>query len=254
MQEGKEMRMRIGIFILIVALAVSLKGFCEDINAAQTLFSQGNVHYIKGHFQEAIRAYEAVRRKGFESGQLYYNLGNAYFKTGALGEATLNYLRARRFLPRDPEVRANLAYVRSQEQGPFFHEALPVRLARLFTLNELAGMSSTLYFLFAACLVCMFLLKKKRTLFRWCTGVTGVSLVAAVFFFLVNLHTVHTRRAIVISESVQSRFEPFEEATVFFRLSEGTPVKVLSSEGGWVKVRRGDGKQGWVKRQDVESL
>lgn len=103
--------------IFIICLFSAMPAFCQDIDKAESLFSQGNQSYAKEGLEEAITAYETILNMGLEGGALYYNLGNAYFKHGSLGKAILNYLRAKRFLPRDADLASNLSYARSLIKG-----------------------------------------------------------------------------------------------------------------------------------------
>ena len=99
-------------------------------------FDSANRLYEQGKFPEAASAYEGLIRSGPVSPALYFNLGNAWFKSGQTGRAIAAYRRAERIAPRDPDLRANLQFVRNQVQGPTL---LPDRwergLSRL-TVNE----------------------------------------------------------------------------------------------------------------------
>ncbi|MEO6026684.1 MAG: BatD family protein, partial [Candidatus Binatia bacterium] len=93
-------------------VAASVAGAAGGEETAQTLFFQANTLYGDEHYPEAIAAYEKVLAAGIESGNLHFNLGNAYFKNGDVGHAILEYERARRTIPRDPDLHANLGYAR----------------------------------------------------------------------------------------------------------------------------------------------
>lgn len=95
----------------IVFLAVPLK------SQPPSPISQANQLYNQNQFEEAARIYENEIMKGKINGHLHYNLGNAYFRMGALAGAVHHYFKAQNLLPRDEDVEANLAYALRQTEG-----------------------------------------------------------------------------------------------------------------------------------------
>ena len=79
-----------------------------------TLYLQANQAYKSGDFTTAAMQYEKLLSSGLVNGDIYYNLGNAYLKKGAIGHAVLNFRMAERFLPRDADIEANLQYALDQ--------------------------------------------------------------------------------------------------------------------------------------------
>ena len=84
---------------------------------------RSNQLYENGRFQEASQTYQQLVDLGVEHENLFYNLGNAYYKSGDLGRAVLNYERARRMAPRDADIRANLDFARSLALDRYESEA-----------------------------------------------------------------------------------------------------------------------------------
>ena len=72
------------------------------------LWDQANTAYINNDFPTAISLYETILSSGRQSGKLYYNLANAYFKEQEIGRAILNYNRALRLNPGNEDIRYNL--------------------------------------------------------------------------------------------------------------------------------------------------
>src|SRR5690348_13772181 len=105
---------RVAAFLACFILAITT-GFAADISAG---FDSANKLYEQGKFADAASAYEKLVQTGSVSPVLYFNLGNAYFKSGQLGHALAAYHRAEQLAPRYPDVRANLRFVRGQVQGP----------------------------------------------------------------------------------------------------------------------------------------
>jgi len=82
----------------------------------ESLFAEGNRLYQEGDFAAAAASYDAVIKGGFESAEVYYNLGNAHFRLGETARAVLNYRRAARLDPGNDDIRANLALVSQRLQ------------------------------------------------------------------------------------------------------------------------------------------
>src|SRR6266511_3325281 len=102
--------------ILFLLLWTSCPGLARagDVSAA---FEQANKYYEQSNFTEAAAAYARMIDGGHVSPALYFNLGNALFKSGQIGRAIFNYRLAQLLAPRDPDVRANLRFARNQVEG-----------------------------------------------------------------------------------------------------------------------------------------
>ena len=124
-------------------------------------FDSGNKFYENKDFESAARMYENIRSQGFESAELYFNLGNAYFKQGKLGEAILNYMRAQRLNPSDEDIRHNLEFARQfsrvQMEGVELNpiNSLFASVVGEYHLNVLAWLSS----LFLVLLIIMLIIR-----------------------------------------------------------------------------------------------
>ncbi|OGW76028.1 MAG: hypothetical protein A2Z72_02070 [Omnitrophica bacterium RBG_13_46_9] len=254
------MRIRQVIFLLVfMALFVKMSSG-DDLEKARALFYEGNNYYSGEKFEEAIADYEKALSLGFESGQLYYNLGNAYFKRGSLGKAILNYLRAGRLMPEDADLKSNLNYARSLIKGGPVEprRKWPVRiflvLADSFSLDRAALLVTILYFALVILFVLVTLVKRLRKISGYIVVPVSILLAIFVSLFLAQLHKTLQKVAVVITERSDCKFEPLSGATTFYTLNEGENVVVVGSKKDWVKVRRPDGKQGWILRSDIEFL
>jgi len=242
--------------VLIVACSVA-----DPADGARSLFSEGNSKYKEEKFEEAISAYEKALSLGFESGPLYYNLGNAYFKSGLLGRAILNYLRARRLMPQDADLKSNLRYARSlikSNAGALQENRFKrffLGILDSFSLNSFTLITVAFYFTFAILIILAISVRRFRKAFIYANIPVLAALIMFTSLFSVKLHKeFYEDEAVVTERYADCKFEPFIGATNFFTLKEGEAVIVITSEKDWVKVKRFDGKQGWVKRSDVEFL
>ncbi|NQT90850.1 MAG: hypothetical protein HQ558_06310 [Candidatus Omnitrophica bacterium] len=253
--------------IMVLLIFVSLlifagQAYCEDGDSqSRFLFFQADSDYGKGDFEEAIAGYEKILTLGLESGPLYYNLGNAYFKYGSLGKAILNYLRAQTLMPEDADLLSNLAYARSKIKGGMISQkrnwfkGIFLDMAASLGLDKLTRYTTTLYFIFSGLLILIILAARFRRPLIYISLPILVLLILSASLFAVEFDKILIQKgAVIIAEMADSKFEPFDDATTFFTLREGESVVIVATKNGWAKVRRVDGKQGWIPRPSMELL
>ncbi len=255
--ERKNMK-KIILFTLILGwmICCSRVAYASE-GEAESAFRQANAHYESGNYNKAIASGEAILATGLRSGNLYYNLANAYFKKGDLGKAILYYERARRYMPRDGDLVSNYKYARSKlkQRGAFerrseFLKRLD-RIARRLTLKESILMGGGAYYLFTLLVILAIAFKKLR----------GLSVLFALMFMFIFLSIAipfprevreYKNASIVVDKITDARFEPVSDAEVHFPVYEGMKLYILREWGDWCKVKRPDGKIGWVPVSAVE--
>jgi tetratricopeptide (TPR) repeat protein len=254
--------MKAKILILFLGCVIFANlAYCDELSQIRSLFYQGNASYGEEDFESAISYYESALDLGYKSAHLYYNLGNAYFKNGYLGKAILNYLRAKQLMPQDADLRSNLNYAQSRIKGGI---VIPERkwLARIFfrltdsfSLDQITMLSAILYFILAGLVICFIIVKNIRRILTYaCAFIFFLLVFSLVIFYVQFRETVVQKKAVIMTQTSDSKFEPFDDATTFFTLYEGESVVVMTSRKNWVKIRRVDGKQGWIKKSDIEFL
>lgn len=230
----------------------------------ERLFTQGNTLYQEGKYQEALEFYKKIIDSGYESGPAYYNMGNCYYKIQDTGKAILHYERARKFIPGDEDLKANLALANLTvvDKITARSEFLLFRIVR--GLTHLLPKSILVWIVGGSYLVCvMFLIfwivSRKRFL-----RVLGYR--AGVFFgiiFLVfGLSLIHQLReeqqrieGIILADKVDVMSAPsVDEGMEVFSLHEGTKVRIDQRSGEWVEIILADGKVGWVKQEVLEII
>jgi tetratricopeptide (TPR) repeat protein len=186
------------------------------------------------------------------SAPLYYNLGNAWFKSGQIGRAIAAYRQADQITPRDPDLRANLQFARNQTQSPTL---LPSRwqrgLGRL-TLNEwsvLAAVALWLWLLLLAILQWRPALKPILRTYALCLAVLVVLLSACAATAL--RETRFTRMAIVIVPEATVRYGPLAESPEAFAVHDGSELRVLDQKDEWLQVSAGPRRIGWLRRDQT---
>ena len=218
-------------------------------------FSAANQLYAEGKFSAAARAYEAILNSGVVSPALLFNDGNAEFKADNLGKAIAAFRRAELLAPRDPEIRANLDFVRNQVQGSTTHERRWQDWLGQLTLNEwtllTAGAFWLALILFAVRQIRPALvprLKSVTSLFVMLTVLSGAALGLQAADHFSNLI------AVVTSAGATARSGPFDDAQDAFAVHDGAELSVMSQHDDWVQVVDGTGKTGWLNKKQAQVL
>jgi len=255
------MKKNVLFFILIYALGFAGQAGADGPGQAHSLLYQGNASYSEEDYGGAISEYEKALSLRCESGPLYYNLGNAYFKAGSLGKAILNYLRAKRLMPNDADLKANLSYAQSlikggtiQPERKWFARVF-FKLSDSFSLDGITLLCAILYFVLCGLIIGSILLGNARKILIYSGGIILGILILFTSIFIAQFDKVLVQKeAVILAGSSDAKFEPIDDATTFFILHEGERVAIITSRKGWAKVRRTDGKQGWVKARGIEPL
>src|SRR5439155_23225034 len=171
-------RSLIAASLLLITLARATHAMAPA-ETPNTIFFHANALYGEERWAEAAAEYERVLAAGWESGNLHFTLGNAWFRAGDVGRAVLDYERARRLLPRDPDVQANLRYAR-ELAGDTREDAIWARLlfplAGRATGDELLGAASALYAAIMALLTVALFVPAVAPGARSAAAVAGVAL------------------------------------------------------------------------------
>jgi tetratricopeptide (TPR) repeat protein len=231
--------------ILLANLLIAIPVLAQDFKAANAL-------YDAGRFAEAANAFEALQPK---TANVYFNLGNAWFRQDKLGLAILNYERAQRLSPRDPDILANLRFAQQRlgvdEIGSPFRRFLQ-NAVRSRTLAEWGWLEVTgLWLTLLAAAGCIWLPK-------WRTGFIVAAVAVACVWAMATAALVSRvsspPEAVVLASKSEVRSAPLPLATVLFNLTEGARVAIREDRGEWLFVERADGKQGWVSRSALAGI
>jgi tetratricopeptide (TPR) repeat protein len=282
--------MRRGILfaLVLVSSVVAVRASEAEASAASSslaaqTFASGNAAYEAGDYHAAIDRYMEVANNGIVHRDLYYNLGNAFFKSGDMGHAVLWYERALQLDPRNDDIRANLGVVRAMLRDQQLVQARGgVRGAlmgwhRKLSVEESVAVACVFYALFTLAALCLIFRRSRvvMSLYRlasWVSpgrlfglGMTGdvllgmatAAVVALVFagsaYAKVHESRAHTR-GVVLSEEVAVFSGPSRDSTIQFKIHEGTIVSVRDGREGWVRVDLPGDLSGWVETSTVEKI
>jgi Tetratricopeptide repeat/Bacterial SH3 domain len=248
------------LFLLTPLTAHTARAASGAPPSPQTTFFHANALYKDGQYDAAAKEYEELRQVGLESGNLYFNLGNAYFKAGEKGKAILNYERARRFIPGDPDLEANLAYAQSltgaEACTPVLWQRLAFPLAQRASTGRLVWAASGLYTLLLISLAVYRLWRKRPRWLVYMSWALGVLVIVVSTSLAQQVLADDWQRHAVVVETgdTPARFEPADNGTVHFVLKEGSRVRILDTREGWLQIARCDGHRGWIPKPSVEEL
>jgi tetratricopeptide (TPR) repeat protein len=238
------------IFILIPML---------NSQSVDIFFQQGNNAYAEGKYQEAVDLYLKVLNEGYTSGEVYFNLGNAYYKLDEIGRAILYYEKATHYLEGDEALARNLSIAELRvvdEIEPIpkiFLEEWWDWLIHIFSINTFAWLCLALFILislFSALYINFAKINFKRLL--W---ISAVGFILVVSLFIGRIYQFESSQyGIILSPKVSVVSEPSLTGTEVFIIHEGTKVKINRSLDGWMEISLADGKTGWLKSDELERI
>ena len=225
--------------------------------------NNADTEYQKGNYQQAIRDYEEILKNG-ESAEIYFNLGNAYYRTDNITKAVLNYERARLLSPGDDDINFNLQFARSKTidkitpQSEMFFVTWYKSLVNFTSVDNWAK-TGILCIVMALLLVLLYLFGPQLMLRK--IGFFG-GLAFFVIFLLSNLFAFQQKQAldnrtgaIIISPSVNIKKTPAKNSADQFVLHEGTRVDIIDKGmTDWRCIRVGDGREGWIETKAIEEI
>lgn len=241
----------VGICLVAAWCAMALQPLraAGDVTAQ---FEAANRLYEQGRFAEAAAGYEAILASGRVSPAVYFNLGNARFKAGQIGRALVAYRRAAERAPRDPDVAANLRFVREQVNGPTRRAGAWERWLSRLSLNEWTLLAVGAFWATLLLLAAGQVWPGARGALRWpVRGALAATVLLSGALAVVWTRTGSGTEAVVTVRETIAHNGPFEESPEAFRLSDGAELRVLDRKEDWVQVSEGRGRPAWVKREAV---
>lgn len=259
------------IITLILLISFTAPAWAQDPTREATLinrtllFKQANQFYEQAEFMKAAKTYLQLVTAGYESGNLYYNLGNTYFKMGQKGRAILYYGKAQRLIPYDTALKTNLAIaLTGVDEGEInWNHEFSRSLTFLAPLDWLAIGSSLSFFLVILWVFFLILLPTKikdhktGKIKLWYRSTLIFSSFLLVLFISLTTLTYLDRiqaQAVAIKNGAVVLSKPDSEGTVYYHLTEGTRVLLNETKGKWCLIKRQDGKRGWVQQHYLENL
>jgi tetratricopeptide (TPR) repeat protein len=247
------MRRQISILIAIATLCF---GIAPQARAqGDAIFAKANADFAAGNFAAAISGYESLVKSHQWNASLFYDLGNAYFRTGDRGRAILNYERALALDPAQPEARANLQLVRDQARALELKSGWVEQHLNILTPAQYAWLGAVAFW-FAAAILCGLYLAQRRAVVWIFAFLLSAILTAGAAFVLYQLETGRAGQglAIIIHKNIQARLATAESAGTVLVLPPGSEIKILSTRGDWLYADLPNDLQGWIPAASAERV
>lgn len=249
-------RWRSTLKIFILALIGTLWAAPAAAHDALSEIERANRLVEDKHYEDAIHIYESVLQEGFENGYLYYNLGNAYFRKGDTGRAILNYLKARRLVPREEKVEANLLFAIQKTEDRLDWRIPDWVTTVLFWVQDItlrehvwALLIGNVIFWPVAALSVTRRSPGTRLARGIVLGLLGLVLVSTAAR---GWYDAQHRYAVVLAETLPVYAQRDEKQPVLFRLHEGAVAVIREEDNGWYHILLADESTGWVRSQDSQ--
>jgi len=243
-----------------IALFVSLLAISQTTDE---LFSKGNNLYQTGKYSEAIELYSSIEKQQLISDDLYFNLGNCYYKLNKVAPSIYYYEKALKVNPMHEDASINLAFAKRMTIDVI--EELPQTFLQRFSSSIIQKLHFDTWAIIAVLasflasvlfLLYHFSYSSKKKLFYFNTSILTVFLlIMSVFFAFQNYKTVQKdRTAIIFVAKVEIKNAPSTSSEAIFELHEGTKVVVLDELDNWKKIKIADGKVGWIYGNDLKEI
>lgn len=244
------------LLFLFGLIFISCSIFAENDDIEQ-LIENANQKYAENQFAEAIELYSQVVNLGYESSELYYNLGNAYFKNNKIAHSILYYEKAKLLNPKDEKINHNLRFAQQfvkdeiKAVPKFFLTSFFENIVKIFKTDTWAILSLTFFILTLFSLILMFfsrIVTRKRLAF----ALAILFFVSSIFNFVMankmNNLTTGDNNGIIMSV-VTIKSSPDDNSTDLFILHEGVKIGITDKIDNWYEIKLLDGRVGWLQKE-----
>ena len=251
----------------VVAFLVMLLPFvaqAQDDAYVDSLWNAANAAYTEGRWDDAAADYMMISDMGLESASLYCNAGDACFKAGNVPMAIVYYERALKIDPSYSDARYNLQLMNQMIQDRI--DPVPEFVLKVWVKDICYIMDSDswtiCFFVFLALALAMLLLfllspsvAGRRTGFFTGAAALLLAVLSVSFALMQKSDYMNVDDAVVMRPVTSVKSSPSDESsTDLFILHEGTKVRIIDEVGSWNNIELADGRQGWVRTGDLETI
>jgi tetratricopeptide (TPR) repeat protein len=243
-------------FTLLFLMTFPLLAVEEGISP---IYQNGMDAYKNGQYDFAIQEYESILAKNWDSAELYYNLGNAFFRSGNTAGAVWAFESCLKLSPTHSDAQYNLKLANLKVIDRMDLPEPPIYLKLYLGMKEQfipsAWINITLF------IFLLFSLSVTINRFRFIPIVQKLKgLVITIFFIslLLTFHSIWTYNSlnlgVIYSQTVDVRSEPNTYSTRIFEVHEGLKVSISQLENDWVEIELLDGKTGWISNDQIRLI
>ena len=237
--------------VLAMVCALSVEASAQESDA----WAKGNQEYAAGHFREAADLYESLVQAGQTSAAVFYNLGNARFRTGELGQSILNYERALALEPQHPEAAANLRLARDKARALELKRNWIENWSGRLTTTQFSIAAAIAFWVAAFALAGLFF-ARRRSIALVGLFVFSLLALAVAVYGLYSHETGPGGRglAIVVLKNTDARLATADNAGTVLTLPPGSEIKILSTRGDWTYAALPNDLRGWIPAPNAERV
>jgi len=229
----------------------------------EALFDNATVSYNEGNYEKAVENYLEILENGQHSAELYFNLGNCYYKLNQIAPSIYYYEKALLLKPNDPEIKNNLLYAQNMTLDAIEHmpetglDKIKKSITGFLSFDQWAKTAVAFMILFVLLYIAFYFFRyssRKRIAFIASIVALMISIISVFFAFIQYSEFNDNQPGIVFSEEIAIRSEPNNRSQEIFTLHEGAKVNVLEELNGYQKIKIADGKIGWLPKESIKVL
>ncbi len=232
-------------------------------NSAKTLFEIANDHFNKGEYEQSITLYDSLIKNNIVSSSIYYNLGNAYYKTDDIPRAILYYEKAKKIDPTNKDINYNLELAnthiadRIKSVPEFFLKTWWKKVVYFFNEEQWMYINIGVFSILMIFIAVYFVSNKPNTkkfsftlsiIFILLSFISGI-----IGYNSYKIKTTHNT-SIIFTPTVNVKSAPDENSSTIFILHQGTKVSLLDESRDWQKIKLANGSEGWLLKSDFEKI
>jgi len=248
-----------------IVFVISFVCFVMTLSAQEpdSLFASGNRAFANAFYDEAISQYQKILDEGYASADLYFNLGNAYFKAEDYPSAILYFEKAKKLDPRDEDIDFNLQVANSRivdkiEPVPeLFLKTWWRSFINIFSANTWAVIAVTgliLFFILLAFYLLSRLIRIRKVAFFTGLGILAITLLSFAIAYVKYQDVKSENTAIVFTPTITVKSSPNQNSVDLFVIHEGAKVQLLDEVGSWYEIRIASGSVGWLPAESVKKI
>src|SRR4029450_2868727 len=218
-------------------------------------FAKANQEYAQGNFKEAINNYEAVVRAGHWNANLFYDLGNGYFRAHDFGRAILNYERGLALDHHHPEPTANLQIARDESRALELQPTKMERYLQFASVNQYTIVAAVAFWLGIFGIVALIFARRRSA------ALISLSILCLLVCVMAGgaIHKLDNGSdgrglAIVTGNDVQARLATADTANSVLALPPGSEIKILSTRRDWMYAALPNDLRGWIQTKNAEQV
>ena len=239
----------VNLYCAVICTFIAASAFAQT----DPQFAKATQEYSQGHFNEAIGGFETLVRSGQWSANLFYDLGNAYFRTGDFGRAILNYERALALERHHPEAAANLQIARDEARALEMQQTWLERYLQFASVDQYSIAAAGAFWVGAFCIVALiFARRRSARLIALSILSFSVCALAILATYEIDRGSKGRALAIITGDNVQARLATADTANSILALTPGSEIKILSTRGDWIYAALPNNLRGWIPSKSTE--